>query len=179
MKQEKSVYVVLSDTGSLLTKTIKVFTRAPYNHVSISFDPELKQLYSFGRKTANNPFSGGFVVENIDRGTFKKFHKTQCLVLKTKVDASSHQLLKERVASFVENEEKYHYNFIGLIGVLFKRRISRKNGYYCSHFVAETFEHANLLDGSTPPFLVKPYDFTQMLGLSPVYEGLLKEYETC
>ena len=72
----KNVYILLTDTGSVLTTMIKHVTTNPYNHVSISFDEDLETLYSFGRKHPNNPFLGGFVKESIYSGTFKKFKNT-------------------------------------------------------------------------------------------------------
>ena len=64
---ENKVYILLTDTGSLLTKLIKLYTKKPYNHASISFDFELSEVYSFGRKKVENPFHGGFVKEKIYR----------------------------------------------------------------------------------------------------------------
>lgn len=69
---EKKIYILLTDTGTLFTKLIKLYTKKPYNHASISFDSELSEVYSFGRKTARNPFIGGFVKEDVDKGLFKE-----------------------------------------------------------------------------------------------------------
>ena len=77
--ETKNIYVVLSDTGSVLTRLIGFYTKSRYNHCSISFDPEFKSLYSFGRKQPRNPFIGGFVEESFYDGTFKRFSNTSCL----------------------------------------------------------------------------------------------------
>ena len=69
---EKKIYILLTDTGTLFTKFIKLYTKKPYNHASISFDSELSEVYSFGRKTARNPFIGGFVKEDVNKGLFKE-----------------------------------------------------------------------------------------------------------
>ena len=63
MERDVSVFILLTNTGTLFTKVIQSYTKAPYNHASISFDRELSELYSFGRKHPSNPFDGGFVVE--------------------------------------------------------------------------------------------------------------------
>ena len=55
----KDIYILLSDTGSVLTRIIKHFTNNPYNHVSIAFEEDLSKLYSFGRLQPNNPFFVG------------------------------------------------------------------------------------------------------------------------
>ncbi|MDU5946686.1 MAG: hypothetical protein E6Z15_06375, partial [Paenibacillus macerans] len=47
MDGERSVYILLTNTGTLFTRVIKGYTGAPYNHASISFDRELSELYSF------------------------------------------------------------------------------------------------------------------------------------
>ncbi|CAM2838748.1 hypothetical protein [Erysipelothrix tonsillarum] len=174
--EQREVYIVLSDTGSLLTRIIKMVTGAPYNHVSISFDASLHKLYSFGRKQPHNPFWGGFVEESFYEGTFKRFKNTRCLVLKLQVEADTYALLEANVRVFIENMDLYHYNFVGLIGAAFKRRIARENGYYCSEFVAEVMEQSNLVFWETPNYLVHPYDFSKVDQFEVVYEGLLADF---
>lgn len=58
---KKTIYIVLTDTGTLLSKAIGMYTRKDLNHASIAFDKELTEMYSFGRKQRHNPFVGGFV----------------------------------------------------------------------------------------------------------------------
>ena len=79
-KKSKKIYIVLTYTGTFMSKVIKIFTRAKYCHVSISLDEELTQMYSFGRLNAYNPFIGGFVHESLDEGTFKRFYKTETTI---------------------------------------------------------------------------------------------------
>ncbi|MBA9027096.1 hypothetical protein [Peribacillus huizhouensis] len=64
-------YLLFTDTGTNLSKLIKLFTTQPFNHVTISFEAELSEIFSFGRKKHNNPFIGGFVREEIAVGLFK------------------------------------------------------------------------------------------------------------
>ncbi len=173
---QKQLFIVLTDTGSVLTRAIKFFTKAPYNHVSISLDPSFKTLYSFGRKKPRNPFMGGFVQESFNEGTYKRFEDTSCLVLKMDIDADIYDKLEENVGIFVENMDRYHYNFIGLFGAAIGKQISRRNGYYCSHFVAKVMEDADLKLWDTPSFLVTPEDFQHHDEFKVVYEGLMREF---
>ncbi len=176
MKESKFIYVVLTDTGSLLTRAIKRFTKAQYNHVSISFDPKLESLYSFGRKHPSNPFFGGFVEESFYSGTFKRFENTSCLVLKMPIEDLIFDQLELNVDFFKKNMNQYHYNFIGLFGAAIGKQISRPNGYYCTHFVSEVLSDANVYLWDTPDFLVRPQDFQLHTDFSVVYEGLLREF---
>ncbi|CAM3601456.1 hypothetical protein ERUR111494_02215 [Erysipelothrix urinaevulpis] len=172
----KKIYIVLSDTGSLFTRSIKLFTRKPYNHASIAFDPSLETLYSFGRRQANNPFIAGFVEEKKDDGTFKKFKNTNCVVLSFEVEQESYQQLQQTVREFIEHKDQYHYNLIGLLGVMLNRPMPRKNKYFCSSFVAEIMEDSeiNLLKSS--PYLTRPNHFMEIEDAVIEYEGLLRDY---
>ncbi|HZJ86729.1 MAG TPA: hypothetical protein VFC75_00765 [Erysipelothrix sp.] len=174
----KNVYILLTDTGSVLTTMIKHVTTNPYNHVSISFDEDLETLYSFGRKHPNNPFLGGFVKESIYSGTFKKFKNTTCMVLKFEVSDNEYNLLNEQIDFFVANMDKYHYNLIGLIGAYFNRRVPRKNAYFCSEFVADVLYKSDLNIWDIPPHMVRPYDFGIDDRFEVIYEGLLRDYAT-
>ena len=66
----KTIYIVLTDTGTVLSKMIGMYTRKDLNHVSIAFDEQLTEMYSFGRKYQSNPFIAGFVKENAADGIF-------------------------------------------------------------------------------------------------------------
>lgn len=43
----KTIYIVLSQTGTVLSRVLRLFTRAEYNHVSIALDENLDYMYSF------------------------------------------------------------------------------------------------------------------------------------
>lgn len=45
--KEKKVFLLLTDTDTMLTRLIKACTKMPYNHASIAFNPELTEVYSF------------------------------------------------------------------------------------------------------------------------------------
>ena len=71
----KDIFIVLTSTGTTLSKIIKSYTKDEFAHISISLDRELQEMYSFGRLNPYNPFFGGFIREYIDKGTFKRFYK--------------------------------------------------------------------------------------------------------
>lgn len=62
--QNKQLYIVISQTGTLLSRILKQITGAEYNHASISLSRDLERMYSFGRRHPYNPFWGGFVIES-------------------------------------------------------------------------------------------------------------------
>jgi len=174
--RKKTIYIVLTNTGSLPTRIIKAYTRAPYNHVSISFSKDLKELYSFGRKRMRNPLIGGFVKETIDNGIYAYFKDTTCSVYALEVDPKVYYKTKEVIRRFKRNKDKYGYSFIGLLGVIAKRPIEREYTFFCSEFVASVLEEGGLKLFNKPPSLVTPNDFILSINMSPIYVGKLAEY---
>lgn len=79
-KGKKKIYIVLTYTGTILSRIIRVYTKAKYCHVSLALDEDLNEMYSFGRLNPYNPFIGGFVHERINIGTFKRFKNTEALI---------------------------------------------------------------------------------------------------
>jgi len=80
------IYIVLTYSGTVLSKLVKIYTRKEYSHVSISLDQNLNQMYSFGRINPYCPFLGGFVKESPRYGTFKRFNDTKAKIYSLEVD---------------------------------------------------------------------------------------------
>ena len=97
MEKKKTIYVMLTDTGTLFTKIIKMFTNAPYNHVSLVFDENLEEIYSFGRKRPRNPLIAGFIREDVYNGTYRYFQNTRCLLLKRDVTEEEYSKIRHIV----------------------------------------------------------------------------------
>jgi len=172
----KSIYIVLSQTGTMLSKVLKFFTGADYNHASIALSSNLKKMYSFGRLNPYNPFVGGFVEEGINIGTFKRFYKTNALVLKLDVDTRTYVQIEQMLNYFVKNKTKFHYNYVGLLLAMFKKDYSPTNRYYCSQFVLKCLTSFNIENSSSLPKIIKPIDFLKLTNSKIVYKGTLKNY---
>ncbi|MDQ0232326.1 hypothetical protein [Metabacillus malikii] len=170
------VYILLTDTGTLFTKSIKKYTKAPYNHASISFNAELTEMYSFGRKNPNNPLNGGFVKEDIHTGTYSKFPNTTCVIYKLEVTNREVEKMKRVLNVFIKNQKKFLYNLIGVLGVSLNEPIEFSNSYFCSQFVAEVFNRSGIRLWDKLPALVTPDDFRKSKQLTLVYEGKLFDY---
>lgn len=102
---KSSIYVLLSDTGTLFTTLIKSFTSAPYNHASLALDTDLNDLFSFGRKYPTNPWAAGFVEEDVYEGTFRQFPSTRCALLRLQVSKQQREDVIWIVQSFQKEKE--------------------------------------------------------------------------
>lgn len=174
--KKKNIYLLFTDTGSVLNNLIKRYTKAPYNHTSIAFDIELEELYSFGRINPSNPLIAGFVKEDIHSGTFARFEETNFSLYSFEVDERTYNRMIEVIREFERQKEKYRYNFIGLFGVIANRPIERQYAYFCSQFVATVFQRSGIEIFDKPPSLVRPDDFIKSGKLKYLYHGKLKDY---
>ncbi|MFC7678464.1 hypothetical protein [Paenibacillus sp. GCM10028914] len=175
MYTEQNIWIVLTGTGTWFSRMIQCFTNAPLNHASIAFDSDLHEVYSFGRKQANNPFNGGLVRENL-RAPF--FYTSDCAIYRCSVSSEDYQRMYNLVKEMMRDQDRYKYNLLGLLGILFRVHIDRDNAYFCSHFVATVFERAGLHPVNKPPHLVTPEDFTNSTHLNEIYCGPLHRYLT-
>lgn len=173
---EHHIYVLLTDTGTLFTKMIKIFTAAPYNHASLALDDGLGELFSFGRKRPTNPWIAGFIEERVFEGTYRHFPDTRCALLRLNVTALQRAAVIQLLRDFVNEKETYRYNLFGLIGVLFRREVAPRNAYFCSQFVAEVLRCAGRPLWTRPSGLVTPHDFLRHPAFELLYEGLLRQY---
>lgn len=171
----KKIYIVLTHTGTFLSKLIKIYTGKQYSHVSISLDENLKEMYSFGRLNPYNPFHGGFLHEYIDRGTFKKFKNTKCKIYSYEVKDESYELLKKEISKMYSQKEQYKFNILGLCLVTINKKIKRKNYFYCAEFAKYILQICKI--EVELPEIVKPEDFEKIKGIEEIYKGYLKNYK--
>lgn len=167
------VYIILTDTGTLLTKMIKQVTKQPLNHASIAFTKELDTAVSFGRKSVNNPFIGGFVKEDM-KG--KLFTEATCAIYSCSVSEFEYGQMKRFVQQIEQQQQNYKYNFIGLFGVLLNKKINRKRAFFCSEFVTTVLNCGGISIKNRPACLVKPGDFMDFKDFRLVYQGKLSSY---
>ena len=173
-KKQRTIYFVFTDTGTFLSRIINFFTNKTLNHVSISLDSTLTDLYSFGRKNPKNPFSGGFVKEDI-RGIFLK--DAACVIYSFNLSESEFRCLTNYIKQFESEKEYYKYNFIGLIGVLLNIEIHRKRALFCSQFAATVMRDVPSFRIEKPACFVTPSDIRNHPGMIKIYEGKLGNYK--
>ncbi len=174
--KNKHIYLVFSNTGTLLSKCINYYTKDEYVHVSLSFDDSFKKMYSFGRVFPQIPFIGGLVEENLQDGVYKRFQNSRCVIYKISVDNKQYKLLKQELKSFLKEQKKYKYSLLGLIGVAINRPMKRDNHYFCSEFISHLLIKSNIYDSDKIPGLTKPSDLLNISHKEFIYEGLTYEY---
>ena len=64
----KTIYILLTRSGTLLSKLVYAATGASYTHASMAFDAELSCLYSSTRKNGYTMFPAGPSKEYLNKG---------------------------------------------------------------------------------------------------------------
>ena len=140
----KKIYIVLTHTGTMLSRIIKYYTKDEFSHVSISLDQDLKQMYSFGRLNPYNPFWGGFVHERINSGTFKRFSNTRAKIYSLEVNDEQYEKLKYTILYIKRLRKSYTFNILGLFAVGFNIRVRSNKSFYCAEFVKYVLDKAKI-----------------------------------
>lgn len=174
--KSKYIYLVFSNTGTLLSKCINNITKDDYVHVSISFDDTFSKMYSFGRVFPSNPIIGGLVEEDLHGGVYKRFENTKCLIYKIDITEEQYKLLVDELQYYFADRRKYRYNFIGLLALQFDKTLVRDNHYFCSEFISQLLINSGIYETDKVPQLIKPSDLLDIKNKKFVYEGLASKY---
>lgn len=171
----EKIYVVLTQSYTVLARLIKFVTKSKYSHVSLSFDEECTNMYSIGRKYTYCPFIGEYKKESIYAGVFNLNKNAEILIYELSVTKEQYENIKILLNKYGNSSKGY--NLLGLILAIFNKKISRKK-YYCSEFIYKILsdESVNLFPKTNN--VVKPMDFISINGINKIYEGKIIEYKS-
>lgn len=169
------IYIVLSKTGTWLSRSIGAVTRSNYTHVSLSLDNKFDTMYTFGRKKPTNPFYAGLTIEDINNEIYQNPYCT-CLIYKIPVSRKQLQLLKKELNSYLNSSSQYKYNFLGLFAVLFNIPVKRDKYYFCSQFVSTLLSRSTIWYSPKVPELTRPSDLIQISNGQILYKGFVNNF---
>ena len=167
----KHIYLVFSKTGTWLSRLIGFVIKTPYTHVALTFDDKFDTLYTFGRVNPDNPFSGGFTIESLNAGVYKKSSSTYCGIYKMQITSKQLNKLKEELDKFIHSNINYKYNFLGLITLLFGKPLERKTHYFCSQFLTILLDKSDIWHSPKHSGLTRPTDLLLIEDKELVFKG--------
>lgn len=103
---EREIYLVITQTGSIISRMLKKITGAEYNHVSVSLESDLHCMYSFGRRYTYFPWWGGFVRESTEYGSMKRFADASAVVLAIPVSESTYNEVEIELKDMIAHREE-------------------------------------------------------------------------
>lgn len=172
----KNIYVILSQTGTALSRIIRAFTGDSLGHASLSFHDDFHIMYSFGRRKPNNPFLGGFVKESPSFGTFRRFKNTYSEIFAFEVEDDTYYAMLSYVEQMYRERKKYHYNYKGLFLAPLGIAHRQKHCYYCSEFVARMLTKFGVVSEQQFSDIIRPMDLYALPRSLPVYAGKLSAF---
>ena len=175
MEQEKFVYIVVTQSGTCISKVLRRMTHDPYNHVSLALDANLQKMYSYGRRRLRNPLVGGFVHETPQTGVFGHFRETDAVVVELPMGGAEYKKLQERMQEMYRHRKDYRYDFLGVLLAYFGKAKARHHKSYCSKFVAGELQTAGVTMPQKTVF--RPVDFLALPEGKTVFSGKLRAYK--
>ncbi len=172
----KNVFVVLCQSGTIMSKFIKKITKDDYNHASISLDENLNEMWSFARYFAYYRFYGGFVKESMEKGVLKRFKDIQGLVIKFEVGEEKAKKLRDKLNEMFKKQKQYKYDLIGVIFAGFGKKKVRNKKFYCTEFCRSILVDCDIINNDECPKIMHAMDFKNLSNASVVFEGSLHEY---
>ncbi len=175
----KNIYIILTQSTSIMSRLIHHFTGETYTHVSIAFNDNINSMYSFARKYASLPLPAGLVEEHIDRGFYKNQQNIPCMVLTLSITESEYFALKTKLYNMFSNSHKYKYSIVGLLLCKFNIPFEIPKHFFCSQFVAKLLNDCEIVALPKQPTLMHPTDFLEIEELTPLFSGKLCELRSC
>lgn len=157
----KTIYILLTRTQSILSRTVHLMTLDTYTHAAIAFDQDLHVLYSSARWDGSTMFPCGPCREYLHKGFYARY-ETPCAVYELHVEDEVYERAKEEVANIISNQQQYHFNIIGLMLCRLHIPFRRKNYFFCSQFVGEILRRSGALELPRDPSLIRPSDYTRL-----------------
>lgn len=149
---DEAIYIVLSDTGSVPSKVIALFTEKSHNHVSISFDRDLKTLISYnGGERVHPP---GLNAEMLEM--FAKKKDATIFIYKLAVSREQKEKMLNKIVEI--NQEGSAYNLLGLV----LHKSYKPNMMYCSQFVYTLLKYVGAQYFEKSPATVRPTDLVEL-----------------
>lgn len=166
---DKAVYIVFSATPTTMGRLIRLTTRNPYNHTSISLEADIHTLYSFARYHRTIPLYGGFVEESILRySSFAGLAKVK--ICRLPLDELQCACLSNDLKQMWTNRQEYIYNTPAAVASLVRFPISIPKAHTCVSFVYDLLVRCHLIPAQ-PRGGPSLEELEHLLANYVVYEG--------
>ncbi len=169
----KYIYILFAATPYKTGSFIRHVLHNRYNHVALSFNENLSEMYSFSRYHANAPFFAGFVKESFNRyewhGSFSDIK-----ICRLSVSDKKYDFLKKHIERMRSHSKAYVYNYYSAAMTPLHHRVRIRNAYTCVEFVGDLISMADVN--------VRMGDFHSIPGLEKIcapyviYEGSARTY---
>ncbi len=139
----KYIYILFSATPYKTGSFIRHVLHNRYNHVAISLDENLSNMYSFSRFHANAPFFAGFVKESFSRyewhGNFSDIK-----VCRVAVSDEVYERIETHIMRMLRGSKGFVYNYYSAAMTPLQHRVRIRNAYTCVEFVGDVLSMTDI-----------------------------------
>lgn len=133
-KKTHTISVLFTSYTDFASKIVYFVSGRGYTHVSLSLDDKNEYFYAFNTK--------GF------RKEYPRKHKNRTkenICYKLEITHKQFKKLSKMIKEYEEKKHKLSYNWIGLFSSMVHIPIKMKNRYFCSQFIANLLEKAEII----------------------------------
>lgn len=163
------VFILLTDTNTRFAKVSKLITKDPYNHVSIAFDADLENIYTYALRNVNG-LKGGLKKETLDVLKGSRYSLYEMPVTEEVYDK-----VVNKVLEMEKDIVGTGYNHLSLINAVFRKEIFNSeigSRMICSQFIVEVLKEVGVeLFADKASSTIRPYDFVRSKLLRFVRRG--------
>ena len=123
------IYLIVAQTGTRPARFFKFLTKKPYNHVSLSGDIQLSEMYSFCRTHRPFPLPATFNKEIVGQGTLGQYHNIPCEIYRISVTHEQKEAYNKIINHFSQHRKVYSYNLLGLLAVYPVSQLERRTDF--------------------------------------------------
>lgn len=166
-----ALYLLLTRSGTLLSRTIAAMTCDTYTHVSIALEDDLEVFYSFARRQAVLPLPAGLTCESPTRGYWGRHPAIPCTLLALPVSEAAYARVARRIERMHAHADEYPYSLLGVLLCALGIPRDRGERYFCSQFVGELLAASGAVELPRDTSLLHPDDFLALPGTETLYTG--------
>jgi len=172
----KYIYVILSASPTRIGRIIRACTKGSFSHASISLTKDLREMYSFARYRAHNPFVGGFIQEFPQRLTMGKEAEVLIKIFEIPLTEEQYNKIRDFVYGIRDDEDRCLYNSLAILGRPFGLGYNTYKAYVCTDFVVKALMQGDIHLRESVAAPMTPGEIEQLLDPYLIYNGSLEKY---
>ena len=169
------LYFVISQTPTKFGSIVRKLGKIKYNHASVSLDPQLTKMFSFGRLQHNTLLLAWLMPEHLHRFTLRKYKKVDCTIFRIPVSEEQYYRVCNTITT-IKNDPKYMYNYLSVLLFPIFHGFEVYKSYSCIEFVMHILNDDLQLPIEKRLCSYTPDDLLKMLSSYVYYSGNMIEY---
>lgn len=143
MVRTRQLFLLVSQTDTGIAKLIRTCSHYPYNHVSLTLDPSLRQWYSFARYVQDAPFYSGLVREPVER-FLARTGDALVRIYRVEIPVTSADRLERLLLHAGDPSCGLLYNYFDAVASVAGCQLQLPNAYTCLSFACSVLERQHL-----------------------------------